>query len=173
MVPKTARWIDRVLDNFVTKVTSVKTSLCFSLRKISKYSWCLFGCCLEKWKISVILSYMIFTVYSPLFRLWLSTCSQAYNQKIFWSNWMKWGVGPNVTFHEGGKVGRSNATPIKILTKFSKNVFITRKRFDGSGITPSYFPSCNVTLMLLYTFVNITYRISANGFLPWILSSLK
>ena len=28
------------------------------------------------------------------------------------NNVMKWGVGPRVIFHEGGKVGRSNATPI-------------------------------------------------------------
>ena len=35
----------------------------------------------------------------------------------------------------------SDATPIKILPKFSKNVPITRKKIDGSGITPSYFPA--------------------------------
>ena len=32
---------------------------------------------------------------------------------IQWVNAMKWGVGPEWLFHEGGKVGRSDATPIK------------------------------------------------------------
>ena len=41
----------------------------------------------------------------------------------------------------GGKVGRSDATPIKFFSSDDKNVSITRKTFDGSGITPSYFPS--------------------------------
>ena len=51
---------------------------------------------------------------------------------------MKCGV---VTFHDGGKVGRSDATPIiffsyygHILVKFCDN-------FEGSGSSPSYFPT--------------------------------
>ena len=43
---------------------------------------------------------------------------------------MQWNEGydQKSPFHEGGKVGRSDATPLKILPNFSKNVPVTRKK---------------------------------------------
>ena len=43
---------------------------------------------------------------------------------IQWSNVMKWGVGQEMTFHGGRRIGRSRATPIKkilIMGKFLEN----------------------------------------------------
>ena len=51
---------------------------------------------------------------------------------VQWVNVMKWGVGPELPFHEGGKVGRSDATPIKFFSSDNKNVSITRKKLDHS-----------------------------------------
>ena len=44
-----------------------------------------------------------------------------------------------MAFHEGGKV--ENATPIKNFSHYEKMLKKFWGNFDGSGITPSYFPS--------------------------------
>ena len=53
---------------------------------------------------------------------------------------MKWGVGPELPFHEGGKVGRSDATPIKFFSSDNKNVSITRKKLMGVASLLFTFP---------------------------------
>ena len=56
---------------------------------------------------------------------------------------MKSRAGPKVTFREGGKVGRSYATPIFFLlcAYFSKILGQFWDNFKGSGFTPSYLPT--------------------------------
>ena len=39
------------------------------------------------------------------------------------------------------KEGRSDAAPIKYFSSYENIFIITRNNFDGSGITPSYFPA--------------------------------
>ena len=54
---------------------------------------------------------------------------------------MKCGVGPKVTFHEAGKVGRSDATPINFFSYYGHTYFGEFwDNFEGSGITLFYFP---------------------------------
>ena len=53
---------------------------------------------------------------------------------------MKCGVEPKVTFHEAGKVGRSDATPIIFFSYYGHILIMFWDNFEGSGITPSYFP---------------------------------
>ena len=62
---------------------------------------------------------------------------------------MKWGVGPELLFHEGGKVERSDATPIKYFTSYGNIFVINRKKIDGSGTTPSYFTALILVLPLI------------------------
>ena len=64
-----------------------------------------------RWSFSPSLRYYIFEQVS----CWILA---SFTQ---WSNTMKWGVGPEVTFHEGGKVGRSDTTPIKFFFSLWKH----------------------------------------------------
>ena len=62
-------------------------------------------------------------------------------------------VGPEVTFHEGGKVGRIDATPI-IFFLIIKFFEIFGGNFDGSGITPSHFLALMKWPLLVLTLIS-------------------
>ena len=61
-----------------------------------------------------------------------------------WSNTMKWGVGPEVTFHEGGKVGRSDAALINFFSHYEKNLKNFGETLIGvANLLPTFLPSWN------------------------------
>jgi hypothetical protein len=70
---------------------------------------------------------------------------------------MKCGVGPKVTFHEGGKVGRSDATPIIFFSCYGHFLVKFRDNFEGSGITPSYFPILMKWSLLVLPLISLHY----------------
>ena len=70
-------------------------------------------------------SFQIFwSLFNP-FWLWTrpfkwSTILITISWSTFWVNVMKWWVGPELPFHEGGKVGGSDATSIKNFSHYKK-----------------------------------------------------
>ena len=54
---------------------------------------------------------------------------------------MKGYVGPEVTFHEGGKVGRSDATPIKFFSHHEKLKKKWETLMGVASLLPSFLPS--------------------------------
>ena len=70
---------------------------------------------------------------------------------------MKCGVGPKVTFHEDGKVERSDATPIRLFSYYGHIFVKFWDNFEGSGITPSYFPALMKWSLLVLLLIALDY----------------
>ena len=75
---------------------------------------------------------------------------------------MKSRAGPKVTFHEGGKVGSSYATPIFFLlwAYFGKILGQFWDNFEGSCFTPSYLPALMKWSILVLPLNSLHYLIT-------------